>query len=291
VKKRTGKKDRGRKFPFPPRIKTTLLLLAAGAAFAAISLLQMAPPEPRRGAAVPRPGQKPPGSVEQPPAPPALPRVAILIDDIGLKKQPVKTLMELDIPLTFAVLPGQRYSTELARTIHDAGHEVILHIPMEPQDKEWHNPGTGALMVSHTEEEVREMVRKMIGQMPHLSGVNNHMGSLFTKDFSKMRIVLDEVKNAGLYFVDSVTTPDSVALGLAREIGLKSSGRRVFLDNERDTELIKAAIRRTIKIARERGQAVAICHPYPETIAALSDMKPEFTDAGVELVFASGVVR
>lgn len=217
----------------------------------------------------------------------ALPRVAIIIDDIGQKIAPVKKLLGLGVPLTFAILPGLPHSAKSARMIDSAGYEVMLHLPMEPENRMRNNPGKIALLVSQSEDEIRTAVRKMIAATPNVAGINNHMGSLFTKDEKKMRIVLEETKKAGLFFVDSRTTPESVALETARAMGVQSAGRKVFLDNERNSENIKAALTRTIKIAKQGGHAVAIGHPYPKTIKAIAEMNVD----GVELVFASDVVR
>ncbi|GMT41958.1 MAG: hypothetical protein IEMM0002_0369 [bacterium] len=236
----------------------------------------------------------PPEIVEDiiPQSSPPQPRVAILIDDVGLKIRPVKKLLELEIPFTFAVLPGQPHSVDVARMINNAGYEIILHLPMEPENRSLHDPGKGALMLSQPEDEIRATVKKLIAATPGVVGMNNHMGSLFTKNEEKMRIVLEEVKEAGLYFIDSYTTPESVALETARAMGVKSAARKVFLDNERDGQKIKSAIRRTMKVARRDGAVIAICHPYPETIKALSEMKHFIQQtSGVEPMFASSLVH
>ncbi len=266
----------------------TLLLALTGGMFLAEILMPVAVEQ-----------APPPENIRVAPAEPKAPsaktkaalRVSIIIDDIGQGTAPVKKLLELDIPLTFAVLPGRPHSMDTARMIGSAGHEVMLHLPMEPENRRRNNPGKTALMLSQSEYEIRSAVREMINATPNVAGMNNHMGSLFTKDGKKMRIVLDEAKKAGLFFVDSYTTPESVALKTARAMGVKSAGRKIFLDNDRDRKKIKAAISRVIKIAKRDGYAVAIGHPYPETISALAEMKAEMKASGVELVFASDVVR
>jgi polysaccharide deacetylase 2 family uncharacterized protein YibQ len=300
MKKRAVKKGRPKNSYLRGMVASapSLVLFIAGAIFAAAfflheSLPMLQPPqEPERLSAV-TPGLP---AVDRMPAAPAddepkIPRLAIVIDDVGLNMAPVKKLMELGIPLTFAVLPRQRYSKELANVINEAGFEVIIHMPMEPENALLNDPGKGALMLSQSEEEIRRAVRKMISETPHAVGTSNHMGSRFTKDYSKMRIVLEEVKNSGLYFLDSRTTAESVAFKLAREMGVKYSTRKVFLDNELDTEAIKDELRRAIRIALSKGEAVAIGHPHRQTIKALSQMKETIESAGIKLVLASNLVR
>lgn len=218
-------------------------------------------------------------------------RLAIVIDDIGLRKEPVQKLMALDIPFTFAVMPGQPHTKDLAETIHAAGFELMIHLPMEPEDYQGHNPGGEALLVSQSDEEIRDAVRRVMAEIPAAAGVNNHMGSLFTQNPRKMRVVLGEMKSAGLFFVDSLTTPKSVALPLAREMGVKSAARRVFLDNEEDTAEVEKMIRLAIKLAKGKGDIIAIGHPHPGTVEALSGMKDELMRSGVELVYVSALVR
>ena len=220
-----------------------------------------------------------------------LPRLAIVIDDVGINKSPIKKLIALDMPLTFAILPRQLHSIELANLINEAGYEIIVHMPMEPEDVNLNNPGKAALLLSQSDEKIRENVKKMISEIPHAAGASNHMGSKFTKDYGKMRTLLEEIKISGLYFLDSRTTADSVAFKLAQQMGVKSSSRKVFIDNERDTEAIKKELRRAIRYALKKGEAVAIGHPHKQTITALAEMKDAIKNAGIELVPASSLTR
>jgi len=274
--------------------------LLASAAFAAISLYRMAPPDARHAKeparaerktpavapAVPKEADKPSAVSEKP-----APRVAIVIDDIGRHEKPVEKLLKVGIPLTFSILPGLPHSRSIAETVNEAGYEVMLHLPMEPEDGRRNNPGRNALMLSHTDEEVRRLLKGMINDTPHIAGINNHMGSRFTKDREKMSVVLGQVRDSGLYFIDSFTTPDSVAFERARELGMRSGARDLFLDNERDVEKIKGQLRRAVRLAKKNGGAIVIGHPYPQTIEAIGESADDFREAGVELVFASKMVR
>lgn len=273
-----------------------LVLIIVVLVFAAVLLLHESLPPLE-----PQPAPPPAVAPESSPAPvepsapevsaPIPPRLAIVIDDVGINIAPIKKLIKLGVPLTFAILPRQKHSVELANLIYEAGYEVIVHLPMEPEARQGNNPGKGALQVSASDEEIRRTVTQMISETPHSVGASNHMGSRFTTSYSKMRIVLEEVKNSGLYFLDSRTTPATVAYKVAREMGVKSASRKVFIDNERDTEAIKDELRRAIRITLKKGEAVAIGHPHRETIEALAQMREAIENAGVQLVFASTLVR
>jgi len=234
----------------------------------------------------------PVGRIPEPPlsASPPRPRVAIVIDDIGVRGEPVEKLLSLGIPITFAVMPGQPHTKDLAEKIRAAGFEVLLHMPMEPEDYR-QNPGEEALLVSQTDGEIRDLIRRALAEVPQAVGLNNHMGSLFTKNEAKMRVVMDEMRHGGLFFLDSLTTPKSVGLPLARQMGVKSAARRIFLDNEGEQITVEMAIRNSIRLAKETGGVIAIGHPHPATIASISAMKEEFAKEGVELVAVSAMVR
>ena len=219
-----------------------------------------------------------------------LPEVAIIMDDLGTNKKYWKEIFSLKYPVTLSILPHQAFSTELARRAHKEGSEVILHIPMEPIDYLNHNPGTGALLVSMTEEELIETLLSDLSSVPYICGVNNHMGSLFTQDKDKMEIVLGEINKKGLFFVDSRTTPKSLAFETAVGMGIPTLKRSVFLDNDRKVDKIKSRIEELMKDAKKDGFAVGICHPYPETIKALKEMEPVLFNGVVKVVNLSDLI-
>ena len=197
------------------------------------------------------------------------PRVAIVIDDMGHDLKRFRSLLDIDAQITVAVLPHLRFSREVATEAYSKGWEVLLHMPMEPHNLKANNPGEGALLTAMDEAELRLKMNQSLDGVPYISGVNNHMGSKFTEDPVLLKTVLGIVKERGLFFLDSRTSPDSVAGKLAREMGVPGITRNVFLDNTRDEQYIKDRLDELVEIARERGTAVAIGHPYPETIAAL----------------------
>lgn len=219
-----------------------------------------------------------------------LPRVAIIMDDLGTNKKYWKEIFSLKYPVTLSILPHQPFSSELARRANKEGSEVILHIPMEPIDYLNHNPGTGALLVSMTEEELKETLLSDLSSVPYICGVNNHMGSLFTQDKDKMEIVLGEINKRGLFFVDSRTTPNSLAFETAVGMGVPTLKRSVFLDNDRKADKIKGRIEELMKDAKKNGFAVGICHPYPETIKALKEMESVFFGGDVKVVNLSDLI-
>ena len=218
-------------------------------------------------------------------------RVAIIIDDVGVNKYPVRKLLELDVPITFSILPGQTHSRDIAEEIHNAGHEIMLHLPMEPVEGNGENIDKETLLLSHSPEELRNLARELTNSIPYAAGANNHMGSLLTQNSGSMRIIMEEIKGAHLYFIDSLTTPWSIAQSTARETGIKSAGRDIFIDDDRNEENIRKALFQAIRHAKRRGSTIAIGHPYSVTIKVLGEMKDEFKKAGVKLVYASELVR
>lgn len=222
-----------------------------------------------------------------------MPRVAIVIDDMGRDLKALVELLEIDAPITFAVLPRLSHSKDVAEAAHSKGHEVLLHLPMEPKPSAdgQKDPGHGALLTSMNAVDVRSMVEDDFKDVPHASGINNHMGSKFTEDETLMRAVMEVVREKNLFFLDSLTTPASVGSRLAKEMGVKGARRNIFLDNTRDGAYIKAQLNGLAEAARKRGKAVAIGHPYPETIAALKDALPGLKESGIEVVRLSEIIE
>ena len=215
---------------------------------------------------------------------------AIIIDDVGRDKKRVIEILALGVPITFSVLPGLEYSHELTKIIHESGQEVIIHMPMEPIGDGF-KLNEKTLLITQSPEQIRGLVKEQLINTPNAVGVNNHMGSLFTQDPDRMWIVLNEIRLAGLFFIDSVTTSQSVAMKTARGMGLKSAARNVFLDVNNNPDDIRAAFRKTIRIAKKRGTAIAIGHPGKNTLDILSEIAPEFEEAGVKLVHVSSLVN
>lgn len=248
-----------------------------------------------RAVVVPRaPSPIAPGSVQASPTPPEVgpvgPVVALVFDDAGGSLADLEEIIAIGRPVTVAVLPGLAYSSEVARRAREAGLEVLLHLPVEPTDAA-KRLGPGGVTVAMDEAEIRAAVRNGLASVPGAVGVNNHMGSRGTADRRVVRAILEEVLAQGLFFLDSVTTRDSVVPVVASELGVRTAARTVFLDNDNEEEAIRREVRRTIALARARGEAIAIGHAQRLTPGVVASMLNEFDRAGVVLVPVSALVR
>ena len=217
--------------------------------------------------------------------------VAIIVDDLGADLGMMQDFLDLQLNLTVAVLPNVPHARAVAELAHAAGREVLLHIPMEPRDYPAVDPGEQALMVDLSREEVQHRLRGYLQTVPWVVGANNHMGSRFTESREGMQGVLQLLKDQGLFFVDSLTTADSVAIAEAERMAIAHTQRDLFLDNDLSEEAIRRQIRKLIRIAKEKGSAIGICHPHNATVAALKQEAPSFAAAGVHMVAVSALVR
>jgi polysaccharide deacetylase 2 family uncharacterized protein YibQ len=236
-----------------------------------------------------RPGlpERPP--VSDAPSPRHL-KIAILIDDIGQDLKPLDELLRLDAPIAFSVLPFCSHSVRAARRIHEAGREVLLHLPMEPLDYPERDPGKGVLLLSMNEREMRSQVEEDLRAVPFVRGVNNHMGSRFMQDRKKLKVLFRELRARDLYFIDSLTTADSKAAEVADETGVQFASREVFIDHARDRGMVFRNLKDLLKKKGQRQNLLVIGHPYPETIQALKAFLPRLRSAGVEVISLSEFV-
>ena len=219
------------------------------------------------------------------------PKVAIVIDDLGYDGKLAKRFLKIDGPLSFSVLPHGTFSKSIARRIHDAGQELLLHLPMEPTGYPEVNPGVGALLVEMTDVELVQTLRKNLDAFPYVKGVNNHMGSKFCQDERKLRPVMLELNTRGLFFLDSRTTSKTKAYTVAQELHVPSAERNVFLDNIQNPRAIRAQLNRLIELARLKGGAIGIAHPHEVTLEVLRREIPKLSGKGVELVPVSQLVH
>ena len=262
--------------------------------------LPPASPTPTAAVAVPRSPPVPPIELVRPlpvafPAPlvrrPRGPRPAltVIIDDLGLNGPATRRTIRLPGPLTLAFLPYGEGTPELAREAKASGHEVFLHLAMEPLGNE--DPGPMALLSGLGSEELRRRLHWALGRVPGASGVNNHMGSRLTADPRAMAVVMDELGRLGLPFVDSMTTGASVAARVALEAGVPTTARDLFLDNDPVPAAILAQLERAERLARRTGSAVAIGHPYPATLQVLADWLPQAVARGLVLVPVTAMIE
>ncbi len=281
-----------------PRLRLLPLALSAvGALAVAIWLMWTAtsPPPTRPTSSPASAGTRPEAAasaVSTPePSVPIGPRVAIVIDDLGLSLRAAETLLSIPQPLTFAVLPKLTHSREIAEAAAAAGRDVLLHLPMEPLDYPEKDPGPGALFKSMTSEAMAEVLKENLAAVPKAVGVNNHMGSRLTEDEEVMRLILTMLKERRLFFLDSYTSPRSVVSEVARELGIPTASRHVFLDHEPEgADYVAAQIDRLIAVARRHGEAIGIGHPRPSTIAALQEHLPKLAEAGITVVPLSTLI-
>jgi uncharacterized protein len=231
-------------------------------------------------------------AVKPPVNPVATGTVAIIIDDMGASVSEVQELMAIGIPVTFSVIPGLGRAREVAEAAHNRGYQVMLHVPMEPHGYPQQRLESNGLLVAHDDHEIKQRVASYFRLVPHAIGANNHMGSRFTEDREKMRLVLGMLQQKGLFFVDSMTTPKSSGLSVARDLGLPAAARTApFIDNSNDVGAIKIQLRTLAKIAGKRGSAIGICHPHRATIRALQEELPLLRSSGTRFVYVSTLVR
>ncbi|HBY56611.1 MAG TPA: hypothetical protein DEG96_01920 [Candidatus Atribacteria bacterium] len=219
-----------------------------------------------------------------------VPKIAFIIDDLGYEKEVAQKIIELDFPIALSILPFLQNSEYVAEEGNKNNQEIMLHLPMEPNNSDA-DPGPGAIKSYMSEEEIRQAVRGSIFDFPYVIGVNNHMGSKITEDRRIMKIILEEIRRYNLFFIDSMTSKNSIAYEVAQEIGVKTAVRSVFLDNENVIEYIKGQMLEAEKIALKYGEAIAIGHSRINTFYVLKRMVPEFIKAGIEIVPVSELVK
>jgi polysaccharide deacetylase 2 family uncharacterized protein YibQ len=219
---------------------------------------------------------------------PKMPRIAILIDDLGYNRNGMNSSLMLPTEVALAILPSTPFATQTALTAQKQKRITLLHAPMENQREL--KLGPGGLYAKMTEHELKETLSKDLDGLPGIQGVNNHMGSLLTTKADPMKWVMETLKGRSLFFIDSLTSPKSVAKKTAQEYGLKTVSRDVFLDNIRTEQAIDKQFSRLIKLAKLHGSALAIGHPYPETMAYLKKRLNHLEKDGVRLVRLSDLL-
>lgn len=218
------------------------------------------------------------------------PAISIIIDDLGHRLDQDLRAIGLDGSITCAFLPNSPHARRLAALAHARDKEVMLHLPMQaigarPLDD-------GGLRVTMSRRQFARTVHEGLQAVPHVRGVNNHMGSLLTQYPGRMQWLMEELKQHGeaLYFVDSFTTFQSVAHAVAADNDLPSMRRDIFLDTHRDPAFIERQFELLIRRARESGAAIAIGHPYPETMAFLEANLGRLAESGIELLPVSALI-
>jgi polysaccharide deacetylase 2 family uncharacterized protein YibQ len=219
------------------------------------------------------------------------PRIAIIIDDLGYQLEAGRRAIQLPGPVAFAVLPNTPHSQRLARFANDRGKEVLLHLPLEAVGHK--GPAEpGGITLDMTRTAFKTAFAEALETVPFVVGVSSHRGSLLTRHPGHMGWLMEEIgSREGLFFIDSYTTHESVALKVALEEGVVATRRDVFLDNERSVEAVTHELQRLKAMAREKGYAVGIGHPFPETLEVLERELPKLEADGFEVVTIGRILQ
>ncbi len=215
---------------------------------------------------------------------------SIIIDDIGNNYEYGQTIINFPAPITLAILPQTQFATRLATQAHDNNKEVMLHLPL--QSVEHHKPTPGTLKLHMTQQQFSQQLKKNIASVPHIRGINNHMGSLLTQHPGHMDWLMSKISNLdNVYFVDSLTSNKSVVTQAATSHQVPNLMRDIFLDPDFKPETIRNQFDRFISIAKKNGHAIAIAHPYPKTLEFLRANLDQLAENGIELVPVSKLVE
>ncbi len=219
------------------------------------------------------------------------PMIAIVLDDVGLNRRGAQRAIGLPGPLTLAFMTYAEGLERMTERASEAGHELLLHVPMEPRSKS-HDPGPNVLLTGLDTSKLQRRIEWGLGRFEGFVGISNHMGSRFTTSHTGMTQVMHELRARGLLFLDSMTATSSVGASMARAAGVPYAQRDVFLDNEwNDREAIRRQLARLEAVARRRGYAVGIGHPHRATLDVLTEWLPEAEARGFALVPVSAIVR
>ena len=257
--------------------------------------IQPPPSEPEAVQPPPKPPAPPPAAIEPaaaptpPPAPKKPVRIAIVIDDAGIDARRTRRAIALPGPLTIAFLVYGNDIISQTQAAKAAGHELLVHVNMEAESRAV-DPGPNVLLRNVEPDTNLKRLNWMLARFKGYVGINNHMGSKFTSDAESMTLILTEIKRRKLLFLDSRTSPKTVAGKIARSLGIRTAARDIFLDNEPELEAVLRNLARTEAIARRTGAAIAIGHPRDATLDALAAWLPAAAARGVRLVPISALV-
>jgi polysaccharide deacetylase 2 family uncharacterized protein YibQ len=212
-----------------------------------------------------------------------------VIDDLGRSTDDLVPLEKLGVRITYAVLPFEENTQAVVSQLNHRREEVLLHLPMEP--KHGPDPGPGALRVGMTDSQLQMLTLSALQAVPGAVGVNNHMGSSLSADARSMTTILHLLSSRGLFFLDSRTSSDSVGYRTAVALGVPAAERQIFLDADPGPEAVHEQFQRLLDTARTRGAAVAIGHPHPDTLAALTEEVPRARALGYDFVPVSSLLH
>jgi len=217
-----------------------------------------------------------------------IPKIVIIIDDIGYDKKIALALSDLDSNITFSVLPFAPYGKTISKQLHAKGSQLMLHLPMEPFEYPDVNPGPGAILSSMSPDILLDQLKKNINDIPNIVGVNNHMGSKITTNSDQMNQIFTVLKKENLFFIDSRTAPKSQCKASARLFNLEFAQRDVFLDNFQNQDYITGQFKKLKVLAEKHGFAIGIGHPYEATLHTLEKELPKLKNK-IQIVRASAL--
>ena len=193
--------------------------------------------------------------------------IALVIDDVGYDMKALKRLLALPFPVAISILPDSPGSAEAAMRAYESGNVVMLHLPMEPTTPKYRSRmGSSFLRMDMDRSQIRQKFIQALEQVPYVTGVNNHMGSLLTTLEAPMQWVMDVCKEHALFFIDSKTAHGSIAADVAEKTGIAWGARRIFLDHTVDPEDLKLAWGSALRCAQQKGSCIVIGHPHAETL-------------------------
>lgn len=210
------------------------------------------------------------------PIPPVVGDLYLILDDAGYSLWELEPFLELDVPLTVSVLPHLQFSFEAAEATYRAGHDVMLHMPMQALGRG--DPGPGAIEVTHQRDEIALLVQDALDSVPHVVAANNHMGSAVTEQLHSMQTIIDVLHEQGVFFLDSRTTAQTVVAEAGDTLGIQTIERHIFVDHYRDTESMRNALLAGIERARSQGYAVLIGHVQTRELPQLIREAAEFAE-------------
>ena len=217
-------------------------------------------------------------------------RVAVILDDLGEQYSAGERALHLDDAVALAFLPGSRHAAAQSARAAAQGHEILVHMPMEPQAQARAHPQ--ALRTGSDTALIARRLRQAVTELPHASGINNHQGSRFTADTASVNAFMTALRaQRGLYFLDSRTTAASRAFDGALAHGIAAGKRDVFIDHERGADAVSAGWQRLLRTVRRQGSAIAIVHPYPESLELLERELPRLAAQGIALVPPSRLLQ
>lgn len=215
------------------------------------------------------------------------PRLIVIIDDMGLDRNAFEEIMSLPGPVTLSFLPYARNIQPLVDEASARGDDILLHLPMEPAGSA--DPGPGSLKIDMKSDELFKALSWNLGRFEGYVGVNNHMGSRFTRNEQAMKRVLSYLDQRGLFFIDSLTTGASVALDAGASVGADVYARDVFLDSEPGRSNVQRQLDLAERIAQKTGYAIVICHPRRDTLDVIGPWLTTAPARGFELATVSSL--